>query len=71
MKGVPSDVPMTEGLANYLAHFTQMEQPLKMTFEGSPLDDGVELKTASRESVNEKVNQLLNPNWKEAEKGNF
>ncbi|XP_043460840.1 uncharacterized protein LOC122497659 [Leptopilina heterotoma] len=68
LKGVPSDVPMTEGLANYLAHFTQMEQPLKMTFEGSPLDDGVELKTASRESVNEKVNQLLNPNWKEAEK---
>lgn len=62
---------MTEELSKYLAEFIAAEQPLKITFDGSPLENGVELKTASKELVNEKVKKLINPNWKESVKGNF
>ncbi|XP_033208088.1 uncharacterized protein LOC117167339 [Belonocnema kinseyi] len=63
LKGAPTDVPLTPELSQYFGLLTGREQPLKIAFEGIPSKDGVELKTAN-ESVNEKVQQLLTPNWK-------
>lgn len=66
LKGVPKDVPMTQELSQYFDMLVERTQPLKITFDGIPSEDGVELKTASNESINEKVIQLLTPNWKKA-----
>ena len=55
---------MTEEVSQYFAMLVGREQPLKIIFDGIPSKDGVELKTASGENVNEKVKQLLIPNWK-------
>ncbi|KAI4504704.1 hypothetical protein M0802_000254 [Mischocyttarus mexicanus] len=64
LKDIPTDVTMTEKVSQYLNDFVSKYEPLKCNFNGLPYEDGVQLITANGESVNDKIKQLLIPNWK-------
>ncbi|XP_012055577.1 PREDICTED: uncharacterized protein LOC105618659 [Atta cephalotes] len=66
LKDVPRDVPMNQEVDMYLRHISGTEVPLICTFEGLS-KDGVRLMIADTgECVNDKINQLLIPGWKQA-----
>ncbi|XP_018341604.1 PREDICTED: uncharacterized protein LOC108748097 isoform X2 [Trachymyrmex septentrionalis] len=66
LKDVPRDVPMNQEVDMYLRHISGTEVPLICTFEGLS-KDGVYLTIADTgECVNDKINQLLIPGWKQA-----
>ncbi|KAG5329270.1 RNF17 protein, partial [Acromyrmex charruanus] len=66
LKDIPRDVPMNQEVDMYLRHISGTEVPLICTFEGLS-KDGVRLTIADTgECVNDKINQLLIPGWKQA-----
>ncbi|XP_026827923.1 uncharacterized protein LOC105279043 isoform X2 [Ooceraea biroi] len=65
LKNVPRDVPITKDVDAYLRHLLAEEVSLTCTHDGAPLKDGINLTMPSGESVNDKINQLLQPNWKQ------
>lgn len=67
LKGVPTDVPMNKEVHEYLGVLAGTEKPLMCTFTGVPNKDGVILKCAGGTSVNDKIVELLTPNWKKEE----
>ncbi|XP_018372294.1 PREDICTED: uncharacterized protein LOC108767096 isoform X2 [Trachymyrmex cornetzi] len=66
LKDVPRDIPMNQEVDMYLRHISGTEMPLICTFEGLS-KDGVRLTIADTgECINDKINQLLIPGWKQA-----
>ncbi|XP_043506024.1 uncharacterized protein LOC122526582 [Polistes fuscatus] len=64
LKDIPTDVIMTKEVSNYLNDLVGKEVPLKCKFNGIPSKDGVHLIMSNGESINDKIKQLLIPNWK-------
>lgn len=56
---------MNKEANEYLMNLVGREVPLKCVFTGIPSRDGVYLTTPTGESVNDKINQLLKPGWKD------
>jgi len=65
LKDVPRDIPMTRETDQYLRNLTGKEVPLTCVYEGTPSKDGVCLMMPTGESVNDELNKLLVPNWKQ------
>lgn len=65
MKNVPSEVSMNTEVDLFLRELVGNETPLTCVYEGDPLKDGVYLTMPTGESVNDKINQLLTPTWKQ------
>ncbi|XP_012278386.1 uncharacterized protein LOC105698585 isoform X2 [Orussus abietinus] len=65
LKDVLVDAPMTKEANTFLTQLVAEETALICNFEGLPTVQGVELKLpVTGESINEKINRLLIPNWK-------
>ncbi|XP_012228263.2 uncharacterized protein [Linepithema humile] len=70
LKDVPRDAPMTKETDQYLRNLTGKEIPLTCVYEGTPSTDGVHLTMPTGESVNDELNKLLIPNWKQQKDDN-
>lgn len=49
----------------FLRELVGNETPLKCVYEGDSFENGVYLTMPTKESVNDKIKQLLIPNWKQ------
>lgn len=49
----------------FLRELVGNETPLKCVYEGDSLKNGVHLTMPTKESVNDKIKQLLIPTWKQ------
>ncbi|KAL6432088.1 hypothetical protein ACFW04_006662 [Cataglyphis niger] len=65
LKNVPSEVSMNTEVDLFLRELVGNETSLTCIYEGDPLKDGVYLMMPTGESVNDKINQLLTPTWKQ------
>ncbi|EFN81930.1 RING finger protein 17 [Harpegnathos saltator] len=65
LKDVPRDVPMTTDVDTYLRDLVGREEPLVCTYEDGLFKNGVRLTTSTGEDVNNKIKQLLVPDWKQ------
>lgn len=65
LKGVSSDIPMNTEVDLFIRTLAANETSLTCVYEGDPLKDGVYLTMPTGESVNDKINQLLTPTWKQ------
>lgn len=54
---------MTKDVDTYLRQLVGSEVALTCTHDGAPLKDGINLATPTGESVNKKINELLEPKW--------
>ncbi|KAM0736231.1 Protein vreteno [Formica fusca] len=67
LKNVPSEVSMNTEVDLFLRELVGNETSLICAYEGDPLKDGVHLTMPTGESVNDKINQLLTPTWKQTD----
>ncbi|XP_070171251.1 uncharacterized protein Vret [Polyergus mexicanus] len=67
LKNVPSEVSMNTEVDLFLRELVGNETSLICVYEGDPLKDGVHLMMPTGESVNDKINQLLTPTWKQTD----
>lgn len=65
LKDIPRNGPMSEEVDAYLRDLIGREEPLVCTYEDGLFKNGVELTTSSGENVNDRIKQLLVPNWKQ------
>lgn len=65
LKDVPRDVPSNQEVDLYIRNLLGKEVPLVCTYEGTSLKDGVRLTMLTGECVNDTINQLLTPGWKD------
>ncbi|XP_025269700.1 uncharacterized protein LOC105254637 isoform X2 [Camponotus floridanus] len=70
LKDVPSDISMNTKVDLFLRELVGNETPLKCAYEGDSLKNGVHLTMPTKESVNDKIKQLLIPTWKQKDQDN-
>ncbi|XP_072746052.1 uncharacterized protein Vret isoform X2 [Anoplolepis gracilipes] len=65
LKDVSPNASMNTEVDLFLRQLVSDETPLTCVYEGDLLNDGVYLTMSTGESVNDKINQLLVPTWKQ------